>query len=106
MSDASGEARWWREVAAGLGGGHAGHGVAQPDPLVERGEDAESHPSPQGRLPDQQAGEGAVESMSWLVSYAELGVTHLMPRRRLCRGDTGVDAFVLVRSAALSGGSA
>jgi hypothetical protein len=41
-----------------------------------------------------------------LVSYAELGVTDLMPRQRLCRGDTGVDAFVLVRSAALSGRSA
>ena len=36
------------EVAAGLLAGHGRHGVAQPDPLIERGEDAEFHPPPHG----------------------------------------------------------
>ena len=45
------------QVAAGLLGRHGGHGVAQPDPLVEGGEDAEFHPSSQGGLADQQAGD-------------------------------------------------
>ena len=35
------------------------HGVAHRDPLVEGGEDAESHPPPQGGLADEQAGERA-----------------------------------------------
>ena len=47
------------EVAAGLLGRHGGHGVAQPDPLIEGGEDAEFHPSSQGGLADEQAGERA-----------------------------------------------
>ena len=47
------------QVAAGLLGGHGRHRVAQPDALVERGEDAEFHPPPQGGLADEQAGERA-----------------------------------------------
>ena len=45
------------DVARGLGVGHAGHGVAQRDPLVEGGEGAEADPSAQCRLADEQAGE-------------------------------------------------
>ena len=56
MSDAAGEGDVVAQVAAGLLGGHGGHGVAQPDALVEGGEDAEFHPPPQGGLADQQAG--------------------------------------------------
>ena len=59
MSDASGEREVVAQVAAGLRGGHGWHGVAQPDALVQGGEDAEFHPSPQGGLADQQAGERA-----------------------------------------------
>ena len=48
--------------------GHAGHGVAQRDALVEGGEGAELDPPPQGRLTDQQAANGLCESSSALVS--------------------------------------
>ncbi|HZD15328.1 MAG TPA: hypothetical protein VE196_09430, partial [Pseudonocardiaceae bacterium] len=34
--------------------------MAQPDPLVQGGQRAEFHSPPQGGLPHQQAGEGAV----------------------------------------------
>src|ERR1700751_23570 len=36
---AAGEFEVVGDVAAGLGGGHAGHGVAQRGPLLERGQD-------------------------------------------------------------------
>ena len=47
------------DVAGGLLAGHAGHGVADGDALVEGGEDAEFDPPPQGGLADEQAGERA-----------------------------------------------
>jgi hypothetical protein len=57
----------WR---SSLLGGHRRHGVAQPDPLVERGERAEFHPPPQGGLADEPAGEGLRESRSELAAAA------------------------------------
>src|SRR5664279_3158514 len=49
-----------RDVARGLFVGHAVHGVAQRDPLVERGEGPEFDPPAQCRLSDEQAGERRV----------------------------------------------
>src|SRR6266571_9113313 len=39
--------------------------------------------------PTRRQAKGDWRSMSWLVSYTELGVTDLMPRGRLCRGEPG-----------------
>ena len=47
------------DVPAGLLGGHGWHGVAQGDPLVERGQDAEAEHAAQGGLADEQAGQRA-----------------------------------------------
>src|SRR3984957_4455153 len=44
------------DVCGGLLGGHGGHGVAQPDPLVQGGQDAEAEHPAQGGLADEQAG--------------------------------------------------
>ena len=43
-------------------GGHPGQGVADGDPLVQRGQHAEAEPVPQGGLPDQQRGERLTRS--------------------------------------------
>ena len=40
-------------------GGHGGHGVAQGDPLVQGGQDAEAEHAAQGGLADEQAGQRA-----------------------------------------------
>ncbi len=45
------------DVGPGLGKVHAGHGVAQPDALIEGGESAELDAPAQGGLADKQAGE-------------------------------------------------
>jgi hypothetical protein len=55
----SGEREVMAQIAVGLLGGHRGHGVAQPDELVQCGEDAEFHSPSQGGLADQEAGERA-----------------------------------------------
>ena len=52
----AGELEMVADVAGGLLAGHAGHGVADGDPLVEGGEDAELDPAAQGGLADEQAG--------------------------------------------------
>lgn len=48
------------DVAASLSRGHAGHGVTQRGPLLQRGQDGEFHGPAQGRLPDEQAGQWGV----------------------------------------------
>ena len=47
------------DVSGGLLGGHGGHGVAQGDPLVQGGQDAEAEHAAQGGLADEQAGQRA-----------------------------------------------
>jgi hypothetical protein len=47
------------DVPGGLLGGHGGHGIAQGDPLVQGGQDAEAEHAAQGGLADEQAGERA-----------------------------------------------
>src|SRR5271166_1676182 len=47
------------DVSAGLLGCHGGHGVAQGDPLVQGGQDAEAEHPAQGGLADEQAGQRA-----------------------------------------------
>jgi hypothetical protein len=42
------------EVAGGVLRGHPGQGVADGDPLVQRRQDTEAEPVPQGGLSDQQ----------------------------------------------------
>src|SRR6266581_9584891 len=56
---AAGEAEVVGDVPAGLLGGHGGHGVAQGDPLVQGGQDAEAEHAAQGGLADEQAGQRA-----------------------------------------------
>ncbi len=58
-SDQQGEGEVVVDVASGLLGGHAGHGVADGDALVEGGEDAELDPAAQGGLADEEAGQRA-----------------------------------------------
>jgi hypothetical protein len=53
-SDRPARERWWRRWLL-----VSSPGVAQPDPLVQGGEDTEFHLAPQGGLPDEQAGERA-----------------------------------------------
>ena len=56
-SAAAGELQVVADVAAGFGVGHAGHLVADGDPLVQGGQHAElDHPA-QGGLADQDGGE-------------------------------------------------
>jgi len=43
---AAGQAEMMLDVAAGLGAGHAGHGVAQRGGLFQRGQDGELHGAP------------------------------------------------------------
>ena len=45
------------EVAGGVLRGHPGQGVADADPLVQRGQDTEPKSVPQGGLTDQHRGE-------------------------------------------------
>src|SRR6185437_6081727 len=54
---AAGQGQVVADVAGGLGGGHAGHLVADGDPLVEGGEHAELDHAAQGGLADQDGGE-------------------------------------------------
>jgi len=77
------------DVPGGLVAGHALHLVADGDPLVEGGQDAELDVVPQGGLGDQDGRERVLESISWLVSYLELQITDLMPGLRLCRRPPG-----------------
>jgi hypothetical protein len=56
----SGQGKVVAQVAGGLLGGHGWHGVAQSDSLIQCCEGAKFYALPQGRLPDEQAGEGAV----------------------------------------------
>ena len=75
------------EVPGGLRLIHPGDGIAQRNQLIQRRELAEFDPPAQGvGWPTSSAANGALESISALVSYVELDVTHLMPRRWLCRG--------------------
>ena len=45
------------DVVGGIGWCHSGQRVADRDPLIERCEDTEAQPMPQGGLSDQQRGE-------------------------------------------------
>ena len=56
---AAGELEVVGDVSGGLLGGHGGHGVADGDPLVQGGQDAEAEHPAQGGLADEQAGQRA-----------------------------------------------
>src|SRR5215468_1611762 len=55
---AAGEFEVVADVGGGVGGGHAGHLVADGDPLAGGGEDAEFDHPPEGGLADHDGGEG------------------------------------------------
>src|SRR5262249_19474871 len=56
---AAGEGGVVVDVCLGFGGVHAGHGVAEGDPLVQGGHVTEFEPAAGGGLAEQEAGQGA-----------------------------------------------
>ena len=84
------------DVAAGLGGGHAGHGVAQRGPLLERGQDGEFHGAPQGRLADEQAGQRGV-LVHGLVGQHPDGFELLVGRAGALRRSSGPGCVRVLR---------